>query len=102
MEDIVNSYKKMTMEEQKNGLNFDEEVEEGGEEENDPKVFPVVVVVVTDRRVKLLGLPRTDDFNLGTRESEPNPTTDACGHTPGKLPYCYYFLLLRKVITIHL
>ncbi|CAH9130984.1 unnamed protein product [Cuscuta epithymum] len=53
MADIVNSYKKMSMEEQENELNFNEEVEECGEEELEPKSFPVVGVVVTDRKVKL-------------------------------------------------
>ncbi|CAH9146249.1 unnamed protein product [Cuscuta epithymum] len=55
MEGIVESYRKMAIEEHQNELNFDEEEAEEGDEVNEAHTFSVVAVVVTDRKVQLPG-----------------------------------------------
>ncbi|CAH9057909.1 unnamed protein product [Cuscuta epithymum] len=55
MEDFVASYKKLSMKDQESELNFDEETEVDAVEEQEPKRFPAVGVVITDRKIKLSG-----------------------------------------------
>ncbi|CAH9100040.1 unnamed protein product [Cuscuta epithymum] len=58
MEDIVASYKRMSMTEQGNELNFDEEPDEEAMMESEPVAHPVVAVVITDRKIKLPGFQK--------------------------------------------